>query len=84
MRQTPECERVEALRFAMTRYLSRWLDQPRRCAIKTCRRTKDCFGEAPDCWSNEPRPTPEEIEVAKGLWRYHLRTEVEARGGDEE
>ena len=68
----PENLATEAFRFDLTRTLSTWLGQSLRCPLRECRRAKICQGDPPDCWREEPPPTHQEIELAKGLMRYHL------------
>ena len=64
---------TEATRFELVRKLASFLGQPERCRSRECRRAKICHGDPPDCWRDEPPPTPEEIDLAKGLVKYHLR-----------
>jgi len=79
----PETLSYEAFRFQNTRVLSTWLGQPERCSNAECRRAKVCCGEVPDCWCDEPPPTYQEIEFAKGLLRYRLKGRLAGHTGDE-
>jgi len=63
---------IELFRFGVTRSIATLLGQPDRCRKPECRRAKICHGMPPDCWRDEPPPTFQEFELARGLMRYHL------------
>ena len=62
----------EAFLFEITRTISGWLGQPKRCPDKSCQRAKVCQGDPPDCWRAEPPPTDREIDLAKQIFHHHL------------
>jgi hypothetical protein len=75
-RRTPKIDFDSASDDERTLYLtyliSNWLGQAERCTQSRCRRAKLCRGDPPDCWSEEPPPTPLELDLAKGMMKLQV------------
>jgi hypothetical protein len=80
--ELPDALPMEEFRFGVTRHIATWLGRPKDCGLKECRRKHRCCGHPPDCWRAEPPPTPLELELAKGLMRYHLDRALLERIGE--
>jgi hypothetical protein len=54
------------------RLISNWLGRAEQCTRPRCRRAKLCRADRPDCWSEEPEPTDDELDLAKGMMKRHF------------